>query len=212
MHVKAMVVFQGASGLPEDRFINNLHFDVTSADLPSSVAVIHTDLVDFYNVVPTGGTKSIGSMISGYVNRPFTIRYYDMADPLPRVPHLESATLVAVDSGSTGGLPEEVAIVCSFHAGPPITPRRRGRIYIGPLNTTAIDLGDTGSPARIDTARRNVMCGAMKDLAESDAGWCVYSPTADTLEPVLGGWCDDAPDTQRRRGVKESTRATWTLP
>jgi hypothetical protein len=41
--------------------------------------------------------------------------------------------------------------------------------------------------------------------------WCVYSPTSNMLFPISQIWVDDAWDTQRRRGVKATTRTTYNV-
>lgn len=59
-------------------------------------------------------------------------------------------------------------------------------------------------------------------LAAGDASsgawtWCIYSPTTETQTaslassfiPIVGGWVDNAWDTQRRRGLEPTTRTTW---
>lgn len=208
-HFKTMVIFQGASGLPEDRFVNNFHADQVLDDHAISATNISNALFTFYNTPPPPRTESVGQFLSPYVNRAYETRTYRMADPLPRVPEIRLSTLPAVPAG-TEGLPEEVAIVASFHGDPPVTPRRRGRVFIGPLNSFALDGGTTSAPASVDTLRRAILTEACERLAnETDFAWVVYSPTGATLTPVTGGFVDSAYDTMRKRGPEATTRTVW---
>lgn len=200
---RAQVTFQGATNIAEDRFINTLHFIVDSGTTPSAAAVIGDNIHDFYNT-PTGAL-SIGGCISSFVNRAATIRYYDMSQAEPRVPHIDEWTLNA----STGDapLPEEVAVVASFHGGLPVTPRTRGRIFLGPLNGAVTF--NSGQGVKVTAAFRDHVCNRMAALAASDAGWVVHSPTTGNNTVVSGGFCDNAFDTMRKRGPKATGRSIW---
>lgn len=204
--LRAQVTFQGGSGLAEDRFVNTFHFvDDVSAGLSAAVALRSTPLSNVYGATYTGNT--IGSFISTYVARAYTIRWYWMEDDPPRVPVITTHTLPAVTSGN--GLPEECAIVSSFHGSPPITARRRGRVYLGPLMAATVSAATTLLPSRVLPNIRTSMTGAFKALADADLGWVIYSNTAGLAVPVEGGWVDDALDTQRRRGPDPTVRTTW---
>lgn len=203
---RAMVVMQGATNVPEDRFINTFHFDVASGTTASAAAVIHADLVAFYNTATT--TISIANKISSFVNRAATVRYYDMSQAEPRVPHIEPLTLTA--SSGDAPLPEEVAVVASFHGAPPVTPRTRGRVYLGPLNQGV--LFNSAGGVKVAVAFRTHVCSRMQALADSDAGWVVHSPTSSINTEVVGGFCDDAFDTMRKRGPKTTARSIWPIP
>lgn len=208
-HFKHMVIFQGASGVPEDRFVNTFH-----TDSPSDVHITEADQVSaalgqFYETPPDGRTESVGQMLSPYVNRAYEIRTYRMLDPIQRVPEIRERTLPAPPA-AVEGLPEEVAIVVSFHGDAPVTPRTRGRIFLGPLNTFALDGGSTSTPATVDMLRRLILTEASERLANHpDMAWAVYSPTALTLTEVTGGFVDSAYDTMRKRGPVASTRSIW---
>lgn len=210
MLVRAQVTFQGGSNLPEDRFINTFHFAKPGwATLAAAVAEIDGPLKTMYTA-PYGG-NTIGSFTSPYVMRAFTVRYYDMGQAEPRVPTITNGTLPAVTTGGIG-LPEEAAIVCSFHGGPPVIPRKRGRVYIGPLNHFVLAAATTTLPTRVASNVRTSLCGAMTALATANVGWIVYSPTGSLETPVVAGFVNDDVDTQRRRGPDPSTRTIWALP
>lgn len=101
--------------------------------------------------------------------------------------------------------------------------RRRGRIFVGPLAGATVTITDTGT-AKPSASLIRVLNNAMSNLkADLAAGtrpgttWGVFSQieaidngSIDSATfPVVGGWVDDAFDTQRRRGRAPSTRTTW---
>lgn len=212
MHVKAQVTFQGATNVPRDRFINTFHFDSAEASLTAAAIDIGPSLGTFYGTVAYPQADGMFKYLSQFILRPFKIRYYDMAQAEPRVPYEQSYTLTAHPAGAVNDLPEEVAVCLSFHGDPPVTPRRRGRIYLGPLNGACFFDASTTTPARVSPTLRTDACNRMLGLATSDVGWSVWSPTSSTLVPVTAGWVDDAMDTQRRRGPDPSARTVWALP
>jgi hypothetical protein len=210
MLVRAQVTFQGGTNLPEDRFINTFHFSKPGwATLAAAVAEIDGPLKTMYTAPYVGNT--IGSMTSPFVMRAFTVRYYDMAQAEPRVPLITNGTLPAVTSGGIA-LPEEAAIVSSFHGSPPVTPRKRGRVYLGPLNHFVLTAGTTTAPTRVAANVRTSLAGAFTALAAANVGWVVYSPTGSLETPVVAGFINDDVDTQRRRGPDASARSIWALP
>ncbi|MCA1705407.1 MAG: hypothetical protein LC808_19980, partial [Actinobacteria bacterium] len=84
-------------------------------------------------------------------------------------------------------------------------------VYIGPLgsNAGAITNGDL----RPIVGLRNTLVGAatyLRDANNVEATWSAYSKLAplDT-GAVIGGWIDDAFDTQRRRGLDPTKKDPW---
>jgi hypothetical protein len=213
MHVKTQVVLQGASNLPEDRFITTWHFNPTAADLAAAAVIIGPALASAIGTTSNVNADGLHQYLSEFVLRPFTMRHYDMAQAEPRVPYVQSYTLPAYTTGTTvKDLPEEVACCLSIVGAPPVTARRRGRLFWGPLNTLAITDASTALPVRISPTFRTQAATALLALAGGTSAWSIYSPTNDNLVPVVGGFIDNACDTQRRRGPDASARTTWALP
>lgn len=207
-NVRASVVFQGASNLPEDRFVNTFHFTATEA-FDTHAASIATALDGFYTATHAPSTVAVGATLSLWVNRSFTINCYNLADPMPRVPITTTHTLPAQAAlYNDNNLPEEVACVASFHGDPPITRSKRGRVYIGPLGGGAT-IATTGAPVRASSGLQGIIKDAMIYLGSLTAGWAVYSPKNGTFALVTGGSVDNAFDTQRRRGPKPTTKVVW---
>lgn len=211
----AQVVFQGTSALPEDVFVNTFHFITASGPVTEADAdAISADLQSFYNTTHAPGTSPLASDISGTVSRTSNasvIKVYDLDDPMPRTPLKTYLWTLGAGSGSVG-LPNEVALCLSYRAVPASgeNPRtRRGRLYIGPLQSTNISgVGGDVIPA---AAMINKLCGAGSFLAASaTTTWAVYSRVEDQMFGVEEGWVDNAFDTQRRRGRKAQARTLWT--
>lgn len=214
--VRVMAVFQGASLLPEDRFINTFHF--ADDDLPYlAVATELREAVrDFYDTTSSGG-DTLGTRISPYVRREFQLLSYDLEAAPPRVPTELIGTL---NTAAGGGLPEEVAVCITLQGAPPVTARRRGRLYIGPLcnGTNNIDSGTVTTPARPhmgDALALTVLIGTcantlMAASALAGCPWSIRSTTpSENFVEIVGGYIDNAFDTQRRRGPDPTTRALW---
>lgn len=210
--IRTQAVFQGLSQLPEDRFINTFHFrhvdgapGITDAD----VLEIDARLTAFYNTAGGSGNAIMTYLSSEIVKtaESSSFRSYDLGEAHPREPHISTWTLAA--NADAARLPTEVAVCGSFYGSRNI-PRQRGRIYVGPLNLSGL-AQNTGRPAG------NLMVAiteAMQYLATSGTllDWVTYSTVAanGSWTAVTDGWCDNAFDTQRRRGIDPSTRTVWT--
>lgn len=200
--------------LPRDVAINTFH--VFSEDPLSGEGAandIFDAVEDFYNGANT--TLPVGDYLSSTIARGgskcrLTVRNVEADGP----PLYERFWSLDSTSSSTQ-LPLEVACCLSYRgANPGGVPagRTRGRIYVGPLNTTAQNgggdvLSRPSSGFRADLA---VAAGRLRsDLLAADAPWVVYSRVGEDSWTVTGGWIDDTWDTQRRRGVEATTRTTW---
>lgn len=204
--VSAQVVFQGASNLPEDRFINTFHFS-SGEPYASHSAAIDTALGNAFTVVST--FRPVGSYLSQYVLRPFQVKTYNMADLQPRQPTTYDHTLPAVATTQTYDLPEQVAAVATFYAAPPITRRRRGRIYLGPLHGSAQSDAGASTPSRLDVQFIADINAAMQSLVTANIGWSVYSRVDAAYYPIVAGYTNNGLDTQRRRSAAPTSRTTW---
>lgn len=210
--VRAQVIFQGGTGIPEDRFINTWHFDAATYN-GTLTDSIEQKLTNFYTAVNTPQTVPVGYYLSEFVSRNVEIRMYNLDDPEPRVPTFGGFVLAAAPAGEN--LPEEVAVVVSLEAPPPITRNRRGRLYIGPLNANCLTDATGATPTRPNADMRNVLAAAATRVLNENVepgGWVIWSPTTGTSAPVASGFIDNAFDTQRRRGPDATTRTIFPLP
>jgi hypothetical protein len=218
-------VMEAASGLPADRIVNDFCFEYgVSSGITDYNQMI--DLVDeFYNFVHD--ITPLSSFISRQVNRSAThnIQIYvigaggDTGSPVWEEPWLGPA-----DPGTASGLPTEVAGVLSYHADlsgvleevgdTRPKARRRGRLYVGPLVRGAcVDappyLLNHATSGSFGHTLRAAAVKLMDDSTANAGPWSVWSRADSILRPVVGGWTDDAPDTQRRRGTEAAARVVW---
>ena len=212
---RAQVIFQGRTGIPEDRFVNTYHF--------SGVGTISTDGATIQNRLQAlyttdGGTPShsIVEGMSPFCDNTMEIRIYDLADAEPRVPLVEE---IAVTHGTVGAvqLPEEVAICVSFMAAPPRTPRRRGRVFLGPLTSAWQNApGATATPLRVTAASqarlRDLFVTHMLEPSNTTAlKWVIRSPSSGLFPIVVDGFVDDAFDVIRGRGPDPTARTEFVV-
>lgn len=224
------------SGLPADRVENvvNLGFadNATVPEIASAIAAF----ADFYDTA--GGvaqTTAIGAYMSEVLSRAAnacTINAYETSDLSGETPFgspVGTGTFTLPAATNANQFPEEVAVVLSMHGDltdvpqtevnptpPPaiIRPaaRRRGRIYIGPLGTSS------GTDGAASIRPSNTFLGDLgkafaffcnEILLETTGNVCVWSKTEGAWYAVVGGFADNAWDTQRRRGLDPTTRFTW---
>lgn len=222
--IRAQVELARTTGLPEDKVVNTLYFDTDVPVLPDSdeTAAIQAKVFAFYNAI----SQYLSTLITGAL----TLKLYDLEDPEPRSPIHEAAT--ALVGMQAADYPAEIAICASFAADKvsgEAQRRRRGRIYIGPTNSTTRGAIVQGDVTVLASARVNIL-NAMQTLADSPSQkWAVFSPTeagapaggagaytAAQLGPafndVTNGWVDDRYDIQRRRGAKSTVRSAFGTP
>jgi hypothetical protein len=117
--------------------------------------------------------------------------------------------------------PNEVSICASLTCTPGtvVTPRRRrGRFYIGPLNSSVgglMTVGGQDAPA-VASSTRSAIALACERMATQEldpfVSWSVWSPTNEAAYVVTGGFVDNEFDTQRRRQYRATSRTTWGTP
>lgn len=212
--IRAQVVVPTVTNLPRDRITNTLYFDNESeGTFEQASDVIALLLEEFYDGVYASPyqPESWLNFAGGW-----WINFYDMSAPEPRVPYR-----VDIAGGTIGGtnsvIPSEVSLVMSFH-GAHINgqsqARRRGRIYLAGVAAPWLEQETAGAyPTFVDGVlnRVNTEAEALLDASGTAlVGWSVFSQVAGTLAHVVGGWCDEAPDTQRRRGQDSNERISWT--
>jgi len=178
----------GTSGLPEDVFENVLYFDTNTPDSREGCA---DGIAAAYDAYPhSAGWDGL------------EVRVYELAGGQP----IESHEYPTVAGKGTVGA-TEVAVCLSYATvdDPEVsTGRRRGRIYVGPLAASNVT-GARPSSGVID---------AVLDLGEALASigtadlttWHMFSRTDNVAVKIESIWCDDAWDTQRRRGLAPTMR------
>jgi len=157
--------------------------------------------------------RAFSGLYSSYVaQNNHDVKTYDMADPEPRVAHLATTwNFSSVPSG--GPLPPELAICLSFQAVKASglsQARRRGRIYLGPINVTQNDTG--GRPhtsARTTIATAALACKNAIIANGPGTRWAVWSQIDHLGSAINDGWIDNDWDVQRRRELGPTQRTVW---
>lgn len=197
----ATVKLNMVSGIAADAVENTFAFSGSTAG--TDVVAIETLLAGLYD-----------NLVSVYpslvAQNGHEISIVNLDDPQPRYP-IYIATYDFPSAPSGAATARELAICSSFQAarqsGIP-QARRRGRVYIGPIDATAID-----STGLIATASRSQVVSAFSGFftaaGASAVVWSVYSRVSGDLYEVDNGWVDNAPDVQRRRGTDATVRQTW---
>lgn len=217
--LRAQATIQLISGLPTDVVVNNFHFGTTGDDDLAAAAEVSLAVRNFYTANGPDGQDPIATILSSEVKTGpgnLVVKVYRMNDAIPRVPLLVDAGTVLVPG--VQGLPAEVAICASFQGvklSGQFQGRRRGRVFIGPLEAGTVTVFPDG--ARPSAAARSIISEAMRGLSAASLAapawsWIVYSKLNglnDTVG-VANGWVDNAFDTIRSRGPRPNAREIWT--
>lgn len=201
------------SGIPQDVAVNTWHFD--TGVLPTNATIgelIRVNVATFYNEDTSTGV-AVQDYLSTVLTSPAQVKMYDLSDPEPRVPFFNGT--FGLTFAAQGAMPDEVAVALSYQADPVsgIPQRRlRGRIFIGPLNADAVQVG-AGGFVRPDLDVLDVFRRAggrlIRDSEADSVPWVIYSPTRNAANPVTNGWTDNALDTIRSRGPAATLRTLF---
>lgn len=219
---RCVIRLKNASGLPKDDVVNVFHFDFPASPLTGGIATTMWDnVLPFYRDTPPGAGSPLRLLLSPVLTGELSATFYDMETPTPRVPITGFSDVLTLAVGQAA-LPNEIACCLSYKAAPMagIPPaRRRGRIYVGPLNVDAQSY--LGGVSRPDPDLVDILtkaAGKLEDDAAADLlPWVVYSPTIDPTPPIDGaayptvesGWVDNEWDIQRRREAGATVRTLW---
>lgn len=217
------------SGQAVDQTVNSFYFskaDDTLNLVAGDVTSVASALDDLFNLaVGAGDAVRFYLAESTMATQRVTYKFYNMSDPSPRVPYATPVAQNTTPVISTAALPSEVACCLSFKSlvvSGSNAARGRGRVFIGPLNTAALEVeAATGQP-RVAARLQTALCAGANRMYDSlfagpGISWVIYSPTKrsetggsafSSVSGIKTAWCDNAFDTQRRRGVKTTARTT----
>lgn len=224
--------FQGQGGTGEDQYVNQFYFfcedhppELVNTTTPAAFAwgpLLAATVHALWAVAVDG--QSLGKFYHNRCRGNLGVtKIYDATGnpPLlgPPIFTISDDVLVPADDYVSEAnpeyvpLPEEVAVCLSYqalHVGGDL-PRRRGRIYLGPLTSQAVDgvVPWTG-PTRVSSVLRNTILGAAQimqsECAASDFEWRVFSTMDGAAFKIVQFFVDDAFDTIRGRGGAPSQR------
>lgn len=241
--LRAAAIFSRPSGLAKDRVVNTFHFEGQSD--AGAWAAIATAVRQFYELTNVANGLDVDKLMSSSL-KTLDILVYEIPGTLqangretPAGPPVHTNLGVANDFGnplrhakrSEIDLPSEVAVCCSYQGTPAPgveQSRRRGRLFLGPLNQGASSTGPNGP--RPSAEVRDALGAAYSRLTASvdaEVEAVVYSrpfpgrgpveridkpdlPALPARPAVTVGidqiWVDDEFDTQRRRGLVRTGR------
>jgi hypothetical protein len=202
------VVTPALSGETKDACTNVWHAETSGAPSSAVAAEFATEVVKVYKDMQSHLSPLMAWSLMFY-------KAYDLAQPKPRTP-IGTGTMGWSGTSGVAALPTECAVCLSFYANPTSgvsQRRRRGRIYIGPLSVQSLNEPD----GRLEVLTHQTLRTAGANLriasdASSTWSWAVVSMATGTpvAYVVNSGWVDNAYDTQRRRGLRSTTRSTFT--
>lgn len=202
------------TNLPEDVIVNQFHFEAVPDDTPLVGSEIEIGLKAFYETV-YGATAAARCAYIDWTR--VQIKVFNLDDPTPRIPWLSGFLFTTAGAAATV-VPTEVACVLSFHAEPESGVRFQrlyNRVYLGGLTTTQLTGGAADEFPRISSTFITAISNAARNLLDygesSGANWVQVSKATGSplARPIVGGWVDNSPDTQRRRSVLATTRNNW---
>lgn len=202
--IMCRAVLHTADEVPANFIQNQFAVNVSGIGDPD-VDAITAAVKDFYDGVR-------GYLSSRLAATGHQVKFYNLPGTPPNYPFDETTwALAAVPAGNPA--PSEVALCVSFQgakqAGTPQS-RRRGRMYIGPLNQSTMGY-DRPATAMMTTFATTTKALVVAVNTIPDHGFGVWSGISGSWTPVTDGWVDNAFDTQRRRGVEVTARTSWTL-
>lgn len=208
------------SGITADETQNVFAVTGPGADVVADTEGIAAKLQTFY--------RAIQGLLSPQLGSAPYITFYDATNALSLSPpnNILGAPVNTFPFTWSGGFSgnanvEECAITLSMKADMTgLTeyylnkrPRahRRGRLYLGPLNTLPLSVDATTGRTLVSSSARTTIVDAATALrdAMSPYTWCIWSREDRAFYPVVNGWVDNAFDTQRRRGPKATARTSF---
>ncbi len=155
---------------------------------------IRDSLDQFYFTTTTNGGN-----INGILNSSLTALTYIMrdADQAAGTPGREIPSLLFVPPAAGSWMPADVAICASYRGSAPVTARKRGRIYLGPVRQGSV----TTTGLILDSSQVTVQqaCARLAGKTQSDGQWVIASRKYNEIANVVSGYVDEHFDTQRRR-------------
>lgn len=214
----AVITIPAQSGVARDA----VKFDFAFAD-PSTSLVTNLPILFSY-INPTWST-SISAFLSpslAHSTAGCLIQLYDITGHLDgsatgHPPYLQSSFTLPGGGGSP--LPSELSVVLSYHAdftgvpehAPNARPRSRyrGRLYLGPMATSALSSDTTTHRPQVATNTRETIAAGAAHFSSLEPTWSVWSRRDAVLRQITQGSVDDAWDVQRRRGEDPVARTFW---
>jgi hypothetical protein len=188
--IRMQCSFGADTAFPRDRMTITPHFKTSGAS--PSVGTLTNDLA-----------TALDTWLAGL--REVVVKAYDAEHVKPNPPQAVATKHAGLTPASPG--PRETSLCLSYYAGSNV-PRRRGRLYI-----PAIFIAGGALPVRPTTTHQSSLsqfADMFKNLGGVDVDWCVWSRRDSAAHSVTNWFVDDDWDTQRRRGLRPTSRTVGT--
>jgi hypothetical protein len=217
--------YEGIGGTSRDWYSNTFYVFTGSQTVDTVIGastlgeVLRDNIIGFYVNTSGGDSTYVKAFMSARTNGVETVRIYDLEDPPDYGPRFAFMGDAFDSPDDVVPLPEEVAVCLSYsalHTGANIK-RRRGRIYIGPLASLAIDHdAATNLPVRVSPVLAATLLNAASRLQftmnEVGCSWRVYSRMDGFAFDIVQASIDNSFDTVRGRGCAPTVRQLASVP
>lgn len=187
-HALVQVAYDWDSALPRDRFVMNPCFRWANFTIQDAESLANNVLDAFGAAYPT-------QVVTHQV-----AKVYDLEGTPPVLP------MATVERGvgllRTSSRNREIALCLSFKGGPG-APRNRGRLYIPGVWTGN---EDSVRPTAAVANDALILADKLFNVGGANVDWIVWSRRARAATGINHAWVDDEWDTQRRRGLRATTR------
>lgn len=218
VQTRAVITIPTQSGVAKDAVKYDFAFAAPTASLD-------TNIVQLFSYVNSTWSTSLSGFLSpslAHAAAGCLLQLYDITGHLDgsatNHPPYHQGTFT-LPGGGGSPLPSELAVVLSYHAdftgvpehAPGERPRSRyrGRLYIGPMASSALGADSTSHrPYVAQNVRETIAAGAAR-LSQLEPSWSVWSRKDSQLRQITQGYVDDAWDVQRRRGEEPVARSFW---
>lgn len=204
------------TNIPKDVVTNVLHFgwggggEPGPSDLTNLKDMCANFIEQIYDIA---GGSGMAPWCSPALTR---VKIYDLAALVPRVPELDLITPLTVKQDTSSTVATETAVCLSLrgaHIPGTSLASERGRVFIGGIGSSCIFSGtgaDFPRPSGAFTTNiKNAAAALVAVVATTHWQWVVYSRKHSFASLVMGGFIDNALDTQRRRGNAPTARVLW---
>jgi hypothetical protein len=221
-YIQIQVTIPNIDGLARDEVVNTFHY-ISPGGVESTGV---TGVVEqFYNTAVEPQTHSIAYYLGNQLDRTnnVTVKYYDKTAHLngsASGPPFEVDTFLLGASSATADQPNQTCGVLSYYDAldPDSTTKgdHRGRIYLGPLNSSGIQEGGSANSILSSvfvtdaTAAMQTLWSALGALSGSYE-LATWSRKDAAMRPAIGCFMIDKVDTQRRRAYPATSRTTLTF-
>ncbi len=225
--VRSLVVLSRKSAIPRDQIVNSWHFGTPPGAVTGTMlANISTELTNFYVTLNPYLSQVISNDLAVHLIKHYLVTpgAPGAADDTTGSP-LQTDSFTLTPAPTKSPFPSEVAVCLSYRGnltgiqeesgGFRPAARRRGRIYIGPLNESAYLMDPVIKEPKVNPGFRTLLtqqANVLHDALDANGiAWGIYSRAGASFTDAESVYVDDAFDTIRSRGERATSRTTMQL-